>query len=64
MVFELDNARKDVRYYTRLAGDLAHPVTVGDGVHESLVLASALGGYGKEYVPSLVKAQAQLGGSR
>ncbi|WP_026928300.1 NAD(P)-dependent oxidoreductase [Granulicoccus phenolivorans] len=63
MVFELDNARKDVRYYTRLAGDLAHPVTVGDGVHESLVLASALG-YGKEYVPSLVKAQAQLGGSR
>jgi 3-hydroxyisobutyrate dehydrogenase-like beta-hydroxyacid dehydrogenase len=62
MVFELDNARKDVRYYTRLAGDLAHPVTVGDGVHEALVLASALG-FGNEYVPSLVKAQEKLTGT-
>ena len=62
MVFELDNARKDVRYYTRLAGDLAHPVTVGDGVHEALVLASALG-FGEDYVPSLVRAQEKLAGT-
>lgn len=62
MVFELDNARKDVRYYTRLAGDLGHPVTVGDGVHEALGLASALG-FGGEYVPSVVKAQEKLAGT-
>lgn len=62
MVFELDNARKDVRYYTRLAGDLGHPVTVGDGVHEALALASALG-FGGEYVPSLVQAQERLAGT-
>lgn len=61
MVFALDNARKDVRYYTRLAGDNAVPVPVGDGVHEALGIASALG-FGAEYVPALVLAQAKLNG--
>ena len=61
MVFELDNARKDVRYYTRLAGDLGHPTSVGNGVHEALGTASALG-FGSEYVPSLVKAAEQIAG--
>lgn len=61
MVFALDNARKDVRYYTRLAGDNAVPAPVGDGVHEALGIASALG-FGGEYVPALVKAQAVLNG--
>ncbi|WP_432559441.1 NAD(P)-dependent oxidoreductase [Granulicoccus sp. GXG6511] len=63
MVFELDNARKDVRYYTRLAGDLGHPTVVGDAVHEALGLASALG-FGSEYVPSLVKAAEKLAGTQ
>jgi 3-hydroxyisobutyrate dehydrogenase-like beta-hydroxyacid dehydrogenase len=62
MVFELDNARKDVRYYTRLAGDLGHPTVVGDGVHEAFSVASALG-FGSEYVPSLVKAAEKLAGT-
>lgn len=61
MVFQLDNARKDVRYYTRLAGDVGVPAPVGDGVHEALAIASALG-FGGEYVPALVKAQAALNG--
>lgn len=59
MVFQLDNARKDVRYYTRMAGEAGVPVPVGDAVHEALGIASALG-FGGEYVPSLVKAQAKL----
>ncbi len=50
--FELDNARKDIRYYTHIAENLAIPTVVGEAVHQSLVLASALG-YGKKYVPSL-----------
>lgn len=63
MAFELDNARKDVRYYTRLAGDTGHPTPIGDGVHETLALASALG-FGSEYVLSVVKAQEKLAGAR
>ncbi len=60
--FELDNARKDVRYYTHLAEGLAIPSVVGEAVHQSLTLASALG-HGKKFVPSLVEAQEQLSGA-
>ena len=61
--FELDNARKDIRYYTHLAEGLAIPTVVGEAVHQSLVLASALG-HGKKFVPSLVEAQQQLTGAK
>ena len=61
--FELDNARKDVRYYTHLAENLSIPSIVGEAVHQSLALASALG-HGKKFVPSLVEAQEQLSGAR
>jgi len=61
--FELDNARKDVRYYTHLAEGLAIPTVVGEAVHQSLVLASALG-HGKKFVPSLVEAQEQITGAK
>jgi len=61
--FELDNARKDIRYYTHLAEGLAIPTVMGEAVHQSLALASALG-HGKKFVPSLVEAQEQLSGAR
>ena len=61
--FELDNARKDLRYYTHLAEGLAIPTLVGDAVHQSLALASALG-HGKRFVPALVQAQEQITGAR
>ena len=35
--FELDYARKDIRYYTHLAEGLANPTVVGEAVHQSLV---------------------------
>jgi 3-hydroxyisobutyrate dehydrogenase-like beta-hydroxyacid dehydrogenase len=57
--FELDNARKDVRYYTHLAENLAIPSVMGEAVHQSLSIASALG-HGRKLVPSLVEAQEQL----
>ena len=60
--FELDNARKDLRYYTHLAEGLAIPSLVGEAVHQSLALACALG-HGRKYVPSLVEAQEQLSGA-
>ncbi|HKX44053.1 MAG TPA: NAD(P)-dependent oxidoreductase [Burkholderiaceae bacterium] len=61
--FELDNARKDVRYYTHLAEGLAVPTVVGEAVHQSLALASALG-HGAKFVPALVEAQEQLSGAK
>ena len=60
--FELDNARKDLRYYTHLAEGLAIPSVMGEAVHQSLALACALG-HGRKYVPSLVEAQEQLSGA-
>jgi 3-hydroxyisobutyrate dehydrogenase-like beta-hydroxyacid dehydrogenase len=61
--FELDNARKDMRYYTHLAEGLAIPALVGEAVHQSLTVASALGP-GRKFVPSLVEAQQQLSGAQ
>jgi len=61
--FELDNARKDVRYYTHMAENLAVPSVVGEAVHQSLALASALG-YGRKFVPALVEAQEQITGAK
>jgi 3-hydroxyisobutyrate dehydrogenase-like beta-hydroxyacid dehydrogenase len=62
LLFELDNARKDVRYYTHLAESLSVPSVMGAAVHQSLAIASALG-HGKKFVPSLVQAQEQLSGA-
>jgi 3-hydroxyisobutyrate dehydrogenase-like beta-hydroxyacid dehydrogenase len=62
LLFELDNARKDLRYYTHLAENLAVPSLIGEAVHQSLTLACALG-HGQKYVPSLVEAQEQLSGT-
>jgi 3-hydroxyisobutyrate dehydrogenase-like beta-hydroxyacid dehydrogenase len=61
--FELDNARKDLRYYTHLAEGLNVPSMVGEAVHQSLALASALG-HGHKYVPSLIEAQEQVTGAK
>ncbi|MFZ2652639.1 MAG: NAD(P)-dependent oxidoreductase [Burkholderiaceae bacterium] len=61
--FELDNARKDVRYYTHLAESVNVPTVVGEAVHQSLALASALG-HGRKYLSGLVEAQEQLTGAK
>ena len=61
--FEMNNARKDIRYYTHLAENLAVPTVVGEAVHQSLALACALG-YGEKYVPSLVEAQEKITGAK
>jgi len=63
LLFELDNARKDVRYYTHLAEGMAIPTVMGEAVHQSLSIACALG-HGKKFVPALVQAQEQLSGAR
>ena len=49
VMFELDNARKDIRYYTHFAESLPVCAIVGEAVHQSLVNAS-LQGFGGKYV--------------
>lgn len=61
--FELDNARKDLRYYTHLAELVNVPSNIGEAVHQSLATASNLG-FGKHYVPALVSAQEKLTGAK
>lgn len=63
MKFGLANAAKDVRYYTRLAGELGYVAPMGAATHEVLAVAVAQG-FGDEFVPSIVKSQAQLNGVR
>jgi 3-hydroxyisobutyrate dehydrogenase-like beta-hydroxyacid dehydrogenase len=63
LCFELDNARKDIRYYGHLAENVQVPAPVGQAVHQSLATASALG-HGRKFVPALVTAQEQLTGAR
>lgn len=62
LTFELDNARKDMRYYSHLAEMVLVPNPVGQAVHQSLAIASALG-HGAKFVPALVTAQEQLTGA-
>ena len=62
MQFALDNARKDIRYYTHMTEALPMTSIMGEATHQSLVNASMLG-FGAEFVPSLVKAQLKLNGA-
>jgi len=59
--FTLSNAAKDLRYYTHFTESMMLPSIVGEAVHQSLVVANALG-FGDRYVPSLVEAQEKLAG--
>ncbi len=59
--FTIDNARKDLRYYTHFAESLPVSAIVGEAVHQSLVNASLLG-FGDKYVASLIEAQEKLNG--
>jgi 3-hydroxyisobutyrate dehydrogenase-like beta-hydroxyacid dehydrogenase len=61
--FGLDLARKDLRYYTHLTEQLGLPGFLGQSVHQSFVLASALG-FGDRLVGSLVAAQEEMSGIR
>jgi hypothetical protein len=61
--FNLHNARKVVRYYTHLAENLGTPSMVGEAVHQSLLLACALG-YGNKFVLLLVEGQQKRTGAK
>jgi 3-hydroxyisobutyrate dehydrogenase-like beta-hydroxyacid dehydrogenase len=59
MKFAIQNAAKDMRYYTHLAEELPVPSFIGEAVHQSFELAVALG-LGEKLVPSMIEAQEKL----
>jgi 3-hydroxyisobutyrate dehydrogenase-like beta-hydroxyacid dehydrogenase len=59
--FAIDNARKDIRYYTNMTETMPLASPVAEAVHQTLVLAAAQG-YGPKYVPRLVNLICQLNG--
>lgn len=61
MEFYIDNARKDVRYYARMAADLGYVAPLGSATHATLSTASAFG-HGQDFVPAMVRGQEKLNG--
>lgn len=59
MKFSIQNAAKDLRYYTHLAESLPIASFIGEAVHQSFSQAVALG-LGERMVPSMIEAQEKL----
>ena len=59
--FQLDNARKDLRYYTHFTESMPLAGWLGEAVHQALVQACALG-LGDGMVAELVTAQERVNG--
>jgi 3-hydroxyisobutyrate dehydrogenase-like beta-hydroxyacid dehydrogenase len=59
MKFSIQNAAKDLRYYTHLAESLPIASFLGEAVHQSFEQAVALG-LGERMVPSMIEAQEKL----
>jgi 3-hydroxyisobutyrate dehydrogenase-like beta-hydroxyacid dehydrogenase len=57
--FAIDNARKDLRYYTHLAEGLPTASLIGEAVHQTFVLACNQG-YGEKFIASLLEVQEKL----
>lgn len=61
MKFSIQNAAKDLRYYTHLAESLPIASFLGEAVHQSFEQAVALG-LGERMVPSMIEAQEKVNG--
>lgn len=59
LTFAIDNARKDLRYYTHLAESLPTTSFIGEAVHQSFI-AACNAGYGAKFVASMLEAQEHL----
>jgi 3-hydroxyisobutyrate dehydrogenase-like beta-hydroxyacid dehydrogenase len=61
LLFALDNARKDLRYYTHMTETAPVASPIADAMHGTLLAAVQLG-FGDKYVPSLIEAHEKLNG--
>jgi 3-hydroxyisobutyrate dehydrogenase-like beta-hydroxyacid dehydrogenase len=61
LLFALDNARKDLRYYTHMTETAPVATPIADAIHGTFLAAVGLG-FGTKYVPSLIEAHEKLNG--
>jgi 3-hydroxyisobutyrate dehydrogenase-like beta-hydroxyacid dehydrogenase len=61
MKFSIENAAKDLRYYTHLAESLPVATFVGEAVHQSFAQAVAMG-LGDKLIASMIEAQERIYG--
>lgn len=61
--FTLVNARKDIRYYNRLAESVESSAIVGSAAQQLYEIANNLG-YGDSYIPQLCDATAEINGAK
>ena len=59
--FAIENAGKDLRYYTNMAENLPLVSFIGEAIHQTLILASTMG-YAKRYLPRLVDLMGDING--
>jgi len=57
--FAIENAQKDLRYYTTMTQQQDSTSFIAEGAHQTYVMASNLG-YGGEFVPKLVDMLAKV----
>jgi 3-hydroxyisobutyrate dehydrogenase-like beta-hydroxyacid dehydrogenase len=57
--FAIENARKDLRYYTNMTEALPVVSYIGEAVHQTYLLAETMG-YGKRYIPRLVDLMGEI----
>lgn len=61
--FVLQNAQKDIRYYTDMVRNLPSTAFIAESIHQTYVMASNLG-HGDEYVPRLMQILAEVNGTK
>ena len=59
--FELDNARKDLRYYTNMTEQISASSFIAESVHQTFILAENRG-YAQRFVPRMIDFMAELNG--
>ena len=59
--FAIENARKDLRYYTNMTEELPVVSYIGEAIHQTVLMAETMG-YGKRYLPRLVDLLGEING--
>lgn len=57
--FYIQNAQKDLRYYTTMTQNQSSTSFIAESVHQSYVLANNLG-FGDKFVPRMVDVMGQI----
>jgi 3-hydroxyisobutyrate dehydrogenase-like beta-hydroxyacid dehydrogenase len=61
--FAIENARKDLRYYTNMTEELPIVSYIGEAIHQTMLMAEIMG-YGKRYLPRLVDLLGEINGTK